>query len=192
MKSCQSKYFVTNLFEIRELTQKDISAFHEMQGNDKVMRYTGDKAHNLEENKADLQKVINHYTELDNQFWVWGIERKNDQALVGTCALIGDGKGTYEIGFRFLEKYWGQGYGTEICNDLIDYAFCQEEVKNIIAYVDIRNTGSVKILNQSNLAFVEEVIDSKTGTTDRFYKMEIIDGEEVYVKEEAPKTTSKN
>jgi len=180
--------FSTNLFVIRELQQEDISAYHEMQGNENVLRYTGAKAGTLEENKADLQKVINHYAESNNQFWVWAIERKSDQALVGTCALIGDGEGTYEIGYRFLEKYWGQGYGTEICNDLIDYAFCQEEVKNIIAYVDKRNTGSVKILDQSKLAFIKEVVDAKIGSTDRFYKMEIIDEEEEHVKEEDSKT----
>ena len=125
-----------------------------MQGNEQVMKFTTGKANTLAESKDDLKKVIDHYAESNNQFWVWAIERKSDQSFVGTCALIGDGKGTYEIGFRFLEKYWRKGYGKEICNDLIDYAFCQSEVKNIIAYVDVRNIGSVKILDQSNLCLL--------------------------------------
>ena len=175
INTMQTIIFNTNQFTIRELRPSDLTDFHEMQGNQKVMLYTTGKANTLVENQKDLDKVIQHYTESDNQFWVWAIERKSDTAFVGTCALIGDGKGTYEIGFRFLEKYWKQGYGTKICNALVDYAFCQQEVKKLIAYVDVRNTGSVKILDQSKLAFIKEMVNKETETTDRFYQMEIVD-----------------
>ena len=182
MRTDKVGYFETELFIVRELQYSDLPFFHEMQGNEQVMKFTTGKANTLAESKDDLKKVIDHYAESNNQFWVWAIERKSDQSFVGTCALIGDGKGTYEIGFRFLEKYWRKGYGKEICNDLIDYAFCQSEVKNIIAYVDVRNIGSVKILDQSNLAFIKEVVAPKTSSTDRFYKMEIEDeGEEIVI-----------
>ena len=184
MKVNKIRYFETELFSVRKLEQNDLPSFHEMQGNEQVMKYTTGKATTLEEDKADLKKVIGHYSEVNNQFWVWAIERKNDQSFVGTCALVGDGKGTYEIGFRFLEKYWGKGYGKEICNELIDYAFCQKEVKNIIAYVDVKNIGSVKILDQSKLAFIKEIPGPKAGSTDRFYKMEIMDeGEEIVIED---------
>ena len=116
----QSTIFETLNFIIRELQLDDITPFHQMQGNSKVMQYTGDKAKTFEENQADLHKVIAHYSETNNQFWVWAIERQSDKAFVGTCALVGDSKGTYEIGFRFLEQYWNLGYGKEVCNSLID------------------------------------------------------------------------
>lgn len=170
----QSTIFETLNLSIREIQLNDITPYHEMQGNNRVMQYTTGKANTLEEDQADLHKLIAHYSEADNQFWVWAIERKADQAFVGTCALIGDSKGTYEIGYRFLEKYWKLGYGKEICNSLIDYAFCQDEVSSIIAYVDVRNIGSVKILDKSKLGFVEEAYDEKSGSTDRFYRMDII------------------
>ena len=171
----QTTMFNSPHFTIRELQPQDLSDFHEMQGNLKVMQYTTGKANTLEEDQQDADKVIQQYTQANNQFWVWAIERKEDKVFVGTCALVGDNKGTYEIGFRFLEKYWQKGYGTAICNALIDYAFCQQEVKKIIAYVDIRNIGSIKILDQSNLVFVKNIYNEETGVTDRFYQMEIIE-----------------
>ena len=180
----QSTIFETLNFIIREIRLNDITPYHQMQGNIRVMQYTTGKVNTLEEDQADLHKLISHYTEANNQFWVWAIERKSDQAFVGTCALIGDSKGTYEIGFRFLEQYWKLGYGKEVCNSLIDYAFCQEKVSSIIAYVDIRNIGSVKILDQSKLGFVKEEYNKDLKSTDRFYAMEIIDTVEIVQQQE--------
>lgn len=165
--------FTTDQFIIRKLHLTDLTAFHEMQGNPAVMKYTTGKANTLEENKLDVEKVIKAYTEPHNQLWVWAIERQQDQAFVGTCALVDEGKEKYEIGYRFLEKYWGKGYGTEICNALIDYALAQTHITHLIAYVDKRNIGSVKILDQSKLKFVKEVQDPKMGSTDRFYELHI-------------------
>ena len=174
----QSTIFETLNFTIRELHFEDITPYHQMQGNSRVMQYTTGKANTLEEDQVGLHKVISHYSETSNQFWVWAVERKIDKAFVGTCALIGNNKGVYEIGFRFLEQYWNLRYGKEICNGLTDYAFCQEEVTSLIAYVDIRNIGSVKILEQSNLGFIKEVHNTELGSTDRYYSMEIIDQKE--------------
>jgi len=173
----QSTMFTTHQFIVRELNKCDLSDFHEMQGNINVMRYTNGKANTLEENRLDLEKVIRHYAEPNNLFWVWAIERKTDKAFLGTCALIGTIEGTYEIGYRFLEKYWAKGYGTEITQALIDYAFCQQEVKNITAYVDVRNEASIKLLDQSNLAFISESFNKELNAMERFYKMEIVDAE---------------
>ena len=180
----QSTIFETLNFTIRQLHQNDLAPYHQMQGNSKVMQYTGDKAHTFEEDQADLSKVIAHYTQADNQFWIWAIERQSDQALVGTCALIGNNMGSYEIGYRFLEQYWGQGYGKEICNGLIDYAFCQDEINSLTASVDIRNIHSVKILEQSKLGFIKEAPNKELGSTDRHYLMEIIDQKETVQSQE--------
>jgi len=171
----QSKIFETEQFTIRELHPSDLSAFHEMQGNIEVMRYTTGKANTLEEDRLDVEKVIQHYQTPNNLFWVWAIEHKVDKNFLGTCALIGDEKGTYEIGYRFLQKYWGKGYGTEVTNALVDYAFCQKEVKAIIAYVDPNHKASVRILEQSKLGFVEEKYNEQLNCKEHFYKMEIVD-----------------
>ena len=181
----QSTIFETEQFTIRELQPSDLAAFHEMQGNIAVMRYTTGKATTLEEDQVDLAKVIEHYQTPNNLFWVWAIEHKIDKTFLGTCALIGDKKGIYEIGFRFLEKYWGKGYGKETANALIDYAFCQEVVKGLIAYVDVRNKASISILEQSKLGFIEEMDNEELKSRDRFYKMEIVEveGEIEYVED---------
>ncbi len=163
--------FQTTCLQIRPLRPDDIAPFHEMQGNPNVMRYTTKRAHSLTEDSAELLQLIDRYAEPGNTFWVWAIERKEDAAFVGTCALIVNEDGEHEIGFRFLEKYWGQGYGTEVVNGLVDYAMAQPEVRGLVAYVYSANIGSVKVLERSRLIFEREFFNAQELCMDRVYRL---------------------
>jgi ribosomal-protein-alanine N-acetyltransferase len=145
-----------------------------MQSNFNVMQYASGKAQSFEENKADLKKVINHYSEKNNGFWVWAIEGKSNGELIGTAAMIVDEKNEGEIGYRLLEKYWGNGYATEILKDLIDFGFEKMKLKAIHANVDVRNIASVKMLDKSILKYIGEEWNEEFQSNDRFYRLEQI------------------
>ncbi|MFK8006053.1 MAG: GNAT family N-acetyltransferase [Saprospiraceae bacterium] len=163
--------FQTSRLLVRPLTFEDFEPFHEMQSNLKVMQYASGKAQTLEENKADLKKVINHYQEVNNGFWIWAMERKSDQALIGTVAIIVDKKKEGEIGYRLLEKHWGNGYATEILKDLINYGFEKMQLKAIHANVDVRNIASIKMLDKSVLEFIGKEWNEDFQSYDRLYRL---------------------
>ncbi|MEZ4943284.1 MAG: GNAT family N-acetyltransferase [Saprospiraceae bacterium] len=163
--------FQTTRLQVRPLQPDDIAPFHEMQGNLNVMRYTTKRAHSLAEDGEELQRLIGLYAEPGNDFWVWAVERKDDGAFVGTCALIVNEDGEHEIGFRFLEKYWGRGYGTEVVNGLVDYALTLPEVQGLVAYVYSANIGSVKVLDRSRLELEREFFNEKENCLDRVYRL---------------------
>jgi ribosomal-protein-alanine N-acetyltransferase len=162
--------FQTSRLLIRPLTFQDLEPFHEMQGNFNVMQYAAGKANSREEDIADLKKVIDHYQEADNGFWIWAMERKSDQAFIGTVAMIVDKKKEGEVGYRLLEKHWGNGYATEILKDLIDHGFEKMKLKAIYAYVDVRNIASIKMLEKSVLEFSGEEWNEDFQSNDRFYR----------------------
>lgn len=164
--------FQTNRLLVRELTPNDFEPFHEMQSNFNVMQYASGKANSKEENEADLKKVLGHYQEENNGFWVWAIERKSDGAFIGTAAIIVDDKNEGEIGYRLLEKHWGNGYASEILKDLIDYGFEMMQLKVVHANVDVRNIASVKMLDKSILKFIGEEWNEDFQANDRFYRLE--------------------
>lgn len=164
--------FQTSRLLVRQLTFEDFEPFHEMQSNFKVMQYASGNAQNLEENKVDLKKVIDHYKETGNGFWVWAIERKSDQALIGTAAIIVDKKNEGEIGYRLLEKHWGNGYATEILNELINYGSEKMHLKAIHANVDVRNIASIKMLDKSVLEFKGKEWNEDFQSYDRLYRLE--------------------
>ena len=167
--------FETARLLIRNLEQEDFDAFHEMQSDAEVMRFTSGEAYDEAENLRQLQDCIDRYSQPDNDFWVWAIVQKSDQEFVGTCAIVPN-KGQPEIGYRFLRKYFGNGYGQEVCDGLIEYGIDKMGLPEIVAWVDVRNVASRKILDRSRLEFVEEIL-SEEGETDRFYRWSASEGE---------------
>ena len=159
--------FETPRLKIRNLELNDFDPFHEMQSNPKVMQFTTGRPWTKEENKASLNKCINHYAQPGNNFWVWAGERKADGEFIGTAAIVEEN----EIGYRFLEKYWGQGYGQEIADGLINYAFGKLGVEKVIAFVEPENIGSVKILERTVLEFIKEYIHPDDGKLVRYYEL---------------------
>ena len=167
--------FQTSRLLVRLLTPLDFEPFHEMQSNFNVMKYASGKENTFEENQADLKKVITHYFEPENTFWIWAIERKSDQEFIGTAAILieeKDEKKEGEIGYRILEKHWGNGYATEIMTTLIEYGFEKMNLKAIHANADVRNIASIKMLEKSVLEFIGEKWDEEFQSNDRYYRME--------------------
>ena len=160
--------FETQRLIVRKLTSMDFPGFHEMQSDDEVMRYTTGHGFDEAENLRQLNSCINAYSKTNNEFWVWAIARKSDQHFIGTCAIVPSENGP-EIGYRFCRRFFGNGFGQEICNALIEHGKHGLQLKEIIACVDVRNVASVKILDRSSLPFVKELAN-ETGGTDRFYR----------------------
>ncbi|MDG1040994.1 MAG: GNAT family N-acetyltransferase, partial [Polaribacter sp.] len=106
-----------------------------------------------------------------NTFWVYAVERKLDTAFVGTIALVKD-KNDDEIGYRFLQDYWGDGFGTEVCQGLIEY--CRN--KNIIkltAYAVDKNSASKKILQKLNFKMVKKQIAEDLQLPETKYELDL-------------------
>ncbi len=162
-------HFQTECLLVRDLTPDDFPAFFEMQGNPNVLRYTGTPADDEASARASLEHCISSYSKPGNDFWVWAIERKSDGDMVGTCAVVREG---HEIGYRFLERFWGNGYATEICDPLIDHALGAMGCPSVFAEVDIRNLASVKVLDRSKWKFVKQYFNEKDNCTDRLYRLE--------------------
>jgi RimJ/RimL family protein N-acetyltransferase len=56
-----------------------------------------------------------------------------------------------EVGFFFKPSAWGRGYATEVCKRLLQFAFQELPINEIVASVDDRNIASQKALKKSGL-----------------------------------------
>ena len=163
--------FQTPRLRIRRLQWNDLEAFHELQSNEKVMRYTTGRPFSREENEADLKNVLAKYEVPGNTFWVWAMERKLDHHFVGTCAIVETETKEFEIGYRVLERFWGNGYGLEVTNGLIIHGFNEMDLPELVAYVDKKNQPSVIILEKSPFSFVKELYNENYQSEDYLYKI---------------------
>jgi RimJ/RimL family protein N-acetyltransferase len=80
----------------------------------------------------------------------WGVERKNDGRLLGTCTLfhIDSRNLRAELGYCLASAYWSQGYMREALTALLDFSFGTLKLRRLEADVDPRNENSLRILEK--------------------------------------------
>lgn len=163
--------FETQRLIVRKLALRDLNPFHEMQSNPKVMQFADGEVKSLAEHKKEINELINSYEKPNNDFKVFAIERKSDSCFIGTLALVKDNNDD-EIGYRFLEKYWRNGYGFEICKATITY--CRQiGIKKLIGYVVDKNIASAKILEKLNFKVVQKFVSDDLQLPETKYQLEL-------------------
>jgi RimJ/RimL family protein N-acetyltransferase len=160
--------FETNRLLVRKLDPEDLTGFHEMQSNPNVMKFVDKNPKSLKEHQLELENLISKYNENGNDFWIYAVVSKADNIFFGTIAFVKDELGNDEIGYRFLEKYWNLGYGTEVLNGMISYAK-DEGLTNLIAYVSEENIGSIRTLEKNRFS----KIGIHTKTKDFIYNLKL-------------------
>lgn len=161
--------FETKNLLVRKLKLTDIDGFFKLESNPKVLQFALGNPKNFEECKTELSELISKYDVIDNDFWIYAIERKSDNQFIGTLALVKDGKDD-EIGYRFIEDFWGKGYGFEICGGLIPY--CKAiGMKKIIGYVVDKNIASAKIIERYHFKKVSTFISDDIGLPETKYEL---------------------
>lgn len=138
--------FETPRLRVRDLQHSDFSAFHAMQSDPAVMQYVTGKTLNEEENRRDLQRLIDLYSAEDTDCMVWAVALRETDTFIGICVLIHREKGEYEIGYSLLHRYWKHGYGRETVRGLIGFAFSVADVSSLVAYTAKENTASASVL----------------------------------------------
>ena len=113
--------------------------------------------------------MIAKYAKHLNDFWIYAVERKSDNKFIGTLALVKDNIDD-EIGYRFLEKYWNNGYGFELCKGAIMYCK-QKGYKKIVAYCVDENMASAKILVKLNFTVVNHFISDDIKLPETKYEL---------------------
>ena len=56
-----------------------------------------------------------------------------------------------EVGYILKRSAWGNGYATEACRRLVQFAFEETELDEIVAVTDPRNSASQKVLRKCGL-----------------------------------------
>ena len=163
--------FDTQRLLVRKLSFDDFEPFHKMQTNRNVMRFVRAKVMTYEDNKKDLMTIIEKYYTPNNDFWIYAIEQKINNTFVGTVAFVKDEKYD-EIGYRFLEEFWNNGYGTEIIKGMVWYAG-EIKLPSLIAYVSPENSASEKIIISAGFKFDKTVICNDLHIPENKYILEL-------------------
>jgi len=147
---------ITDRLILRQMTLYDVEFYFSHFNNDKIVEgccFLGPK--NLEAAKEELELYcIKSFQE--NRGIRWGIVRKGDNELIGTCGYYDWNKTAHraEIGYDLEPSYWGQGIMTEALLAMLEYGFGRMGLNRVQAIIDSKNARSMKLVRR--LGFKKE------------------------------------
>lgn len=169
------KIFIeTERLILREILPTDIDGMFELDSDPEVHRYLGNKP------VTDREQIVNainfiRQQYIDNGIGRWAIVNKKTNAFIGWTGLkfatdlTNNHKNYYDLGYRLIKKYWGQGIATETATASLKYAFEQLKADEVYAMADCENRSSNKILEKVGLNFIEKF--DLDGTEHNWYKI---------------------
>jgi ribosomal-protein-alanine N-acetyltransferase len=133
---------------LRQIQESDTEAMFALFSDEQVMEFSGGKFphRSVEESREFIRKLGEWYK--GHECIEWGITRKGNDTLIGTCGFHGFGEGFHraEIGYELLPAYWRQGIMSEALQAIVTFAFATMGLSRIEAIVDEGNERSQGIL----------------------------------------------
>jgi RimJ/RimL family protein N-acetyltransferase len=145
----------TKRLYLREFIPSDGYHFYHLNNNEKVLKYTGDIPFKTEE---EAYIFIENYAEYKNyNYGRWAVCLRKTDEFIGWCGLK-NSNNEVDLGFRFYQKYWNNGYATEAAIACLNYGFTSLKMVNIIARAYKENIASIKVLQKCAMTFQKHII----------------------------------
>tara|TARA_R110002073_G_scaffold324846_4_gene503191 strand:+ start:2158 stop:2697 length:540 start_codon:yes stop_codon:yes gene_type:complete len=147
------------------MTAEDGDLMLDLDSDPEVMRYiTNGKCTTPEDMRDVYIPRMLSYTDETCGWGLWKTFRKEDGGFIGWFLLRPnkDAPREVEIGWRFKQKYWGMGYGTEGATLFRDHSFAQANVEKLYAIALPGNTGSIGIMKKIGMTFIKRYIHEDT------------------------------
>jgi [ribosomal protein S5]-alanine N-acetyltransferase len=148
----------TDRLILREIVASDANDMFLLDSDPLVNKYLGNKpVKSLAESSAIIEFIRKQYQ--DNGIGRWAVILKQTNAFIGWSGLkLEDGireDNYYDLGYRFIPKYWEKGYATEAAIASLDYGFNTLKYNEICAAAEIDNIGSNKVIQKLGMSWIE-------------------------------------
>ena len=143
----------------RELLPSDDEAMFELDSNPNVHLYLGNNpVTNIEQSRSYIKQVREQYR--TNGIGRMAAILKETGEFIGWAGLklesnVNGHDRFYDVGYRFIERYWGNGYASEAAQFFVNYGFEVLKLNIINASALAGNTGSLKALQKAGLKIID-------------------------------------
>jgi [ribosomal protein S5]-alanine N-acetyltransferase len=152
----------TARLRLREMVEADAHDVYLLNSSPNVMRYLGAERplSSVDEALALLRERI--FPQYRNYgVGRWAVILKDNDLFIGWCGLKYEpAANEYDLGYRFIQNYWGKGYATEAARGVLEY--CRQHLtgKRIVGKALIENVASVRVLEKIGVQFERNEEDS--------------------------------
>jgi len=150
----------TARLRLRTWGEGDGDRFYAALNNPAVMRWLGGVQDRATWGAA-LARLDGYQRDFGHSFWL--VERRVDGGLLGFCGLKqvnADGtdlQGQFEVGWRFREIAWGQGFAKEAAIATLEIAFGRFGAPHIVAFTVASNRGSWGLMERLGMIRREDL-----------------------------------
>ena len=156
---------------LREIMPEDAPAIYRLFSDPLVTRYYDLEPYTNIEQAEELIDFFDESFELERAIR-WGIERKEDGALMGTCGYVWLRVHRGEIGYDLHSDFWRQGYMSEALDAILEWGFNELGINRIEALTMLDNVASGSLLR--TLGFHEEgILREQDFFKDQFHDMRL-------------------
>lgn len=159
---------------LRDLSGSDVQGMFALDSDKDVHAFLGKSPiQHLEQAKEIIENIQKQYKE--NGIGRWAVIDKSNQEFLGWSGFkyitdpINNKNNYYDLGYRFIKKYWGKGYATETALASLEYAFTKLEEHHVFAMADINHDASNYILQKIGMKTIDSFMYA--GISHNFYQI---------------------
>jgi RimJ/RimL family protein N-acetyltransferase len=138
---------------LRDFKKTDWKAVHEYARDTDVSRFMIWGPNTQEQTIVFVDSTLESQTRKPRLTFDLAVILRDTNQLIGSAGirLIPEDPEQGAIGYVYHKKYWGQGFATEACRELIKFGFKDLKLHRIFATCDRENTGSANVLRKSGM-----------------------------------------
>ena len=146
---------------LREVVESDVDGFFQLDSDPEVHRYLGGHTVKSKEESLVIIKFVRQQYD-DHGIGRWAVIDKKTGTFMGWAGLkyvteeINNHKNYYDLGYRLIRKFWGQGYGHEVASASLMYAVDELSLGSVFASAHKNNVASNRIIRKLGFVFKNE------------------------------------
>jgi len=142
----------TQRLVLKPMTEADATDLYTLNIDPEVIRYTGDGPFKSVEEALDFIRGYDVFEKYGRGRFSTFI--KGTGEYIGWCGLAYlSKKNEFDIGYRFMKKYWGKGYATESASACLRDGFTRLRLEKIIASAMKENVASINVFKKLGLKY---------------------------------------
>lgn len=156
---------------LREFSLDDAEDFYRIYTDAETMRFQIlPENYSVEVERYYLGRHIENYYETLG-FGLWAVIVKEDNRLIGRCGFVLqplEGSEEIEVSYLIEREFWNQGYASEAASATLKLGFEKYNFQRIVAFIDPRNTASIRVAEKIGMRFERKVEFKSFGEVDLY------------------------
>ena len=173
-------YLETARVRLRQYRDSDFPHIVELHTDPRVMRYlTLGVPETVDDTRAFVARTVRYQERFDKRLGVLTAELLHSGEFIGWFFLRPDeteGVVNYkelELGYRLLQRFWGQGFATEVSRELLRRAFEGVQADGVYATATTDHVASQRVMQKLGMRFIGTSIDTSGGQPEEIVTLRI-------------------